>query len=769
MRREVFVCVGILGVGLAGGCRRKGVPIETSDAAATSTTATPLPATDPSDVALDMLAESPRCRIEHRGALIDLGTPEAAWATPGHPDATTDFPALERDGATWGRVLDRSQTFSVAFEASGAALVSMRGRAKGAKKVVASIDGKTVGTIALSPTEDKVVTVSNASLVIGPGAHTLTLRWLGAVKKEEPLAELDWIRVGTDDGDPSMYAAPTRKDTVNEVVLGGAPRRAYTLRAPSILRCVAWVPAGATLAADVGTIGEGGGEVELRERATGDDPPRVLQKQITSNAAWTGVSTKLGVGGEGGSIAVIEIAVTRAPKQGRVAIAEPRIVDAAPHTMAANVLARPANAQRVIVIVLAGLSSSGIELPSLKKLAAEGVVFRAHRAPSSLASASVASLVSGLPVPVHALEDAGARLSPSTPLIGKLLGPFGVESAMFTEAPSTGPAFGFAHDWAHYAARSPLDGPPVAFAEVSKFLEGNAGKKTLVLAHARGAHPPWEVTPEALKSLPPEGYNGLVDPKHVVGILGKARRNQLRLTEADRTRLLALEHEGLTAQDQQLDALIEDLRAKGTLDATMIVVTSDAPFVIPAATAKITTDKGEKPLPGGSATQPPPPPPPVPEPTEDPLAIPLVIRFPKAFAQGRVVTAMSEPTDVAATIAASFGAPTSDLAGRDLATLAIDDERARDTARLLDDGRGYQLAWGDLRLVGAWGKPPALRVRLAADDLRTKRPYEYLAAWGLAALERGRWLAARAKGPGREPATIDAATAAAMDAWERVK
>ncbi|MEO7092986.1 MAG: sulfatase-like hydrolase/transferase [Polyangiales bacterium] len=768
MRRAVFACVGVLGVALGGGCGRKGTPADANDAAITAASATPLPATDPTDVALDMLIESPRCRVEHRGALIDLGTAEAAWSTPGHPDATTDFPALERDGVTWGRVLDRSQTFNVAFEASGAALVSLRGRAKGAKKVVASVDGKVVGTLLLSATEDKVVTVSNSAVVLAPGAHTLTLRWLGTVKKEEPLAEIDWIRVGTDDGDAAAYAAPTRKDTVNEVVIGGAPRRAYTLRAPAVLRCVAWVPAGAVLAADVGTIGEGNGEVELRERATGDDPARVLVKQVTSGTSWTGVSTKLGVGGEAGSIAVLEIAVIRAPKQGRIAIAEPRIVDAAPHTMAANVLAKPSSPQRVVVIVMAGLTVAGLELPSLKKLAREGVVFRAHRAPSSLASASVASLVSGLPVPVHALEDAGARLSPSTPLIGKLLGPFGVESAMFTEAPTTGPAFGFAHDWGHYAARSPLDGPPVAFAEVLKFLESNAGKKTFVLAHARGAHPPWEVTSEALKSLPPEGYNGLVDPKHVVAVVSKARRNLLRLTEADRTRLLALEHEGLGAQDQQLDALIEDLRAHGTLDGTMIIVTSDAPFVIPPATAKITLDKGEKPAPDAVPTTPPPPPP-APEPTEDPLAIPLVIRFPKAFAQGRVVTAMSEPTDVAATIAAAFGAPTSDLAGRDLATLAVDDERARDTARLLDDGRGYQLAWGDLRLVGAWGKAPALRVRLALEDLRTKRPYEYLAAWGLAALERGRWLAARAKGPGREPATVDAATAAAMDTWERTK
>ena len=41
-----------------------------------------------------------------------------------------------------------------------------------------------------------------------------------------------------------------------------------------------------------------------------------------------------------------------------------RIVDAAPHTMAANVLAKPEKPQRVVVIVMAGLAVSDLELPS---------------------------------------------------------------------------------------------------------------------------------------------------------------------------------------------------------------------------------------------------------------------------------------------------------------------------------------------------------------------------------------------------------------------
>jgi hypothetical protein len=206
--------------------------------------------------------------------------------------------------------------------------------------------------------------------------------------------------------------------------------------------------------------------------------------------------------------------------------------------------------------------------------------------------------------------------------------------------------------------------------------------------------------------------------------------------------------------------LIESLRASGTLDKTLIVVTGDAPFVIPPATM---------PAPAASGSAAPIVPLPPPEPTEDPLGIPLIVRFPGMVEAGRVASAVTDPSDVGTTVIAAFGGPLEGLGGRDLALLALDDDRARDTARLSDDGHGYQLVWGDLRLVGAWDKVPVLRARGTAEDLRAKRPFEYLAAWGLAAEARAQWLAARAKGPGREPATIDPATQAALDSWERAR
>jgi hypothetical protein len=392
MRRAQGVLVTILTI-LEIGCRHRATPPAGARDAGPVALPAPLPVNAKEEVALDMLEDSPRCRIEHRGALVDIGAPEAAWSTPGRPDAATDLPSFERDGTTWGRVLDRSQSFTVALDATGPALVSLRGRARGAKKVIASVDGKTVGNIVLTPGEDRVVTVTNAAVTLAAGIHVVSLRWIGVVKKDEPLAELDWIRLGVADGDTSTYAAPTRRDAVNQVAIGGAPRRAYTLMAPAVIRCVAWIPPGATLAADIGAIGEGsGGEVELRERSIGSDEPKTLTRVAASASAWSGVTASLSVGGASGGIGVVEIAVTKAPKQGRVAIAEPRILRASPTVRDVPKIPTP---RAVVVVTMAGLTSAHALLPSLQKLGREGVSFRAHRAPSSLAPASVASLVTG--------------------------------------------------------------------------------------------------------------------------------------------------------------------------------------------------------------------------------------------------------------------------------------------------------------------------------------------------------------------------------------
>ncbi|MFI5302906.1 MAG: sulfatase-like hydrolase/transferase, partial [Polyangiales bacterium] len=289
-----------------------------------------------------------------------------------------------------------------------------------------------------------------------------------------------------------------------------------------------------------------------------------------------------------------------------------------------------------------------------------------------------------------------------------------------------------------------------------------AARRALLVAHLRGAHPPFEISPESLKSMPPATYAGPIDPRHVVSVMAKVRRGLLRLSANDHERLAALSDAALDVQLQRVSAIVDGLRAAGLLDDTLIIVTGDAPFVVPSVVASPAPIASASASASKSARM-------TPAPHDDraPLEMPLLVRFPGGAGAGTIVEVPTDSTDVAATILASFGASTGEIGGRDLRVLLARPDVAIDTPRLIDDGRGYQLVYADLRLVGAWGRTPQLRTRTSSEDLREARPFEYAVAWSVAADARARWIEQRSKGAGREPATIDSATAAAMDSWEK--
>ena len=71
------------------------------------------------------------------------------------------------------------------------------------------------------------------------GANELLLRFNGGPRTQhDPLAEIDWIRVGPYDGD-APYSAPTRSDAITNVSIAGTARRSVSLRAPGFARCSA--------------------------------------------------------------------------------------------------------------------------------------------------------------------------------------------------------------------------------------------------------------------------------------------------------------------------------------------------------------------------------------------------------------------------------------------------------------------------------------------------------------------------------------------------
>jgi arylsulfatase A-like enzyme len=738
-------------------CRRSEASSQPSAAASTARQDTGPAAANP--VLLDVVRDLDACALGHRGVLLDFGD-RAARANL-HPGSLSpsDDDVVEHEGATWLRT--RSRTVSAAFywpevasdSPSAGAYAQARIRSVTARGVTIAIDGKVVGTWALTKGDARIVDArASMPVTLAPGGHELTLRFVrGPHASGEPLAEIDWVHIGTgEEGEP--YSAPTRLDAVVEATLGGRSMRALSMRAPGFARCSGFIPSNATLESSLATAGGSDADVEallLRDRHA----PVVLGTAHVSAAAtgWAPWSVPVaGLEGRGG-LASVELVVVRAGKGTRVLLGEPRIVAAEPRPVAA-----PPTMRGVVLVVLGSTSSKALApwggaraVPALAGLAAEGATFVANRASSSLANAVLASMLTGLSPRRHGLDDPDARLPDSPTTVQEACRQGGVATAMFTANPTTGAAFGLARGWDTFVAHDPLESDPATqvFDEAAAWIDAHKGVRFFIVVHARGGHPPWDATPEELKSMPPEGYLGMVEPRRAAEVLTKARKHPARFKEDDRVRAWALYDRAIDAHDAALGRVLGALHNAGREQDTTVIVTGDV-----AAT--------EGPVPFSD-----------PDTVDEPLlATPLAVRWPgDAVMAARHVDAPTSPLDIARTVLRALGLePPVAFGGVDLAAVAegalVPAERPLVATRA---GR-FSVRWGPYVLMGVLNRE-ARMCDLSLDpacvaDVRATSPLalEAVHRWAVDAL-------ASVSPPPftRTPAILDAHALAALVRWGR--
>lgn len=722
------------------------------------------PGTGPTrPVVLDVVRDLRSCALGHRGVLLDFGDP--SMGDDVHPGSIAPGAdeAVEHEGATWLRVRSRAVTAAFYWPAVAAAdappeastYVEARVRGLTARGAVVLIDGKTVGSWTLGRSEPRVVMArSLAPLTLTPGAHELTLRFIGGPRAgEEPLAEIDWAHVGMgESGDP--YAAPTRADVVLDATVGGASKRALSLRAPGFVRCSGWLPADATLEASLATLGGGDAEVEARLMRDRRPPVVLATAHVEGGGAdWAPWSVPVtGLDGDG-ALASLELVVKRAPKGTRVLLGEPRVV-----ATESTLLSAPPKARSVLLVVLGSTGAKALApwggshaVPELTRLASAGTLFGANRASSTLPSADVASMLTGLSPRALSLDDPDARLPHGPTTVEEACRQAGVATAMFTADPTTGAAFGFDRGWDAFAPHDPLDGSPATapFDDAATWIDAHKGDRFFVVVDARGGHPPWEATPDDLKAMPPEGYLGIVEPARAAEALAKARKHAGRFKDEDRVRAWALYDHAIDAHDAALGRLLAALRTAGREEDTLVVVTSDSAPTAGPPLPFVDTETLD----------------------EAQLATPLVVRWPGADAlAGRRVDVPTSPVDLARTVLGALGlAPPAAFGGVDLASLArgalVPAERPMAATR----GGRFSVRWGPFVLLGARERETRM-CDLSLDaacvaDVRATTPLalEPLHRWAMHALS-----APEAPAPyPREPAVLDEHTTSVLVRWGR--
>jgi len=649
--------------------------------------------------AASVLRMLPSCDIEHEGLVLDLGT-SATDARRDHAIVPfDDVSSYERAGATFLRLHAKRLSYDfVELEASHHVVVSFRALGIASRVANVYLDDRRLGAVTL-PRDEPAIITTPAFDELTAGTHTVTLRLSGAAQgADEPFAEIDWIRVGPADVAAQGYTPPTLRDVVTDVVLDGEPRQSIVLRAPAAVRCTVRVAAKMTLTTRVGYWGSGRGVARVRVLEDGEPPAVVAEHRVSggTGAVWTPLTVDLQR--YASRVVGLEFEAPESSGGGRVAFGEPAI--AVPDD---GVRVHAGRARLAVVVVLAGLDRRMIppwgpvaNFPGVGRLLRDSVVFERYRAPTTIVSSVMASLLTGVSPRAHGLENQGSRLGDEPTLLSERAKEGSAHAAFFTGVPMSFPVYGFARGWDKYETFSPVrDLPatePMAVGEQWLKEQISAGKegRTLLVLHVRGGHPPWDVTKDEAAALPPEEYSGPIEPRAGAIVLSNVRgqRGQLeqRLSGDDWRRLHGLEEIALRKQDAELRRLLDMIEREGLYDDALVVLMGDVavgdPPGIPFA--------------------------PMPSLTEDTLLAPLVVKLPKNELAGTHVASPATTVDVTETVLHALDLSDEGVDGLDLLRVArgllpVDGRPLEATL-----GARYATRWGPWLLHGELGRRPML-------------------------------------------------------------
>lgn len=708
---------------------------------------------------LDLLAELPRCEVEHFGRLLDFGG--AQLPTRGFSVAQAEPPpSIDRGGDTFERLVSRETLVDFWLDEPQSELtVTLRLHPVAAKWLYVAIDDKRLGQHKLTAGETRSLSFPPLAGALARGRHRLSLRFSGTPRgSKEPHADLDWVRIGPVLAAGTNYAAPTQQDIVSDVVLGGVPKRAIVLRAPSVVRCFLRPAGDAKLRAGLGFWGGGRGTAEIA-LVTDEKPPRVLAtRKLTGGDGGTFTPVSLDLAPAAGEVVGLELRAVEGARGGRVVFGDPVITRAAP------TLPSVPPARTVVVVVLASVERGRLPpwgppagLSALSDLTKHAVAFSAHRAPSTVAAASFASLVSGWPPTVHGLQMPGDRLRDKVVTVAETLKQAGGRTALFTGAPPTFGDFGFASGFDVFETFSPVSDAPAtepltrAQAFLEQELSSGGTAQQLVVAHLRGGHPPWDLTREEAATLKPLEYAGILDPRRggivLAALRDKQRKAARKIGDDDWIRLRALHDAALAKQDAALGRLIAMLKAKGAWNDTLLVVTAD----VGLGNGPEIPFEPSAPL------------------TEDRLLIPLLVRFPGDALAGKEVTLQTSTLDLSVTLLKALGLKPARALGSDLYARSSGSASLVGSLDVASSGEDYSARLGGWLLRGTSGRLPRLCAQdidpACATDSLDQRPGAARALW-FGAFEHARQSARAAArlGP-RRRAELDQATQAALLVW----
>lgn len=536
---------------------------------------------------LSLLKQLPLCEVRHRGLFIDFTSDLGDIYRSPLSVSAGELRRVKRGSENVAEVLTKVLRLEVWLERSvkGVAF-SLRAAQAAGTDVSLWLGGRRLGGGKLGAPGSSVIYLGAAPDELAAGKHIVELRFSGRGKTDsEVKAIVEWLRVHFADDRDERYAAPTRSNLVSDVALGGKPRTAIALRAPGSVRCPVSPSRGARVRVDVGYWGEGSGLARIDVRTASGDVVTLAERRLTGGEGAVWESLDMTLDAFASQLVALEFSAEQSGVGGRVLFGEPRIeleVEAVPR----------AQAQYGVVVVLGGLERGLVPpwgpregMSTLFGLSQESVVFRGYHASAASVNGAMASLLSAKTPAEHGVLDASVALPESTLTLGSALRKRLGAASFFSNVPYTFEAFGFGRGWDATETFSPVDDRPGtepllhAADWLKKRLAVEVSGPQLAFVHLSAAHPPWDVTQDEAKVLPPEDYAGVVEPRRAALALRSVRQRE-RVTQRvlgpnDWIRVEGLQRLALRKIDLALGNLIAALKQANVWERTLLVVVGD--------------------------------------------------------------------------------------------------------------------------------------------------------------------------------------------------
>lgn len=216
--------------------------------------------------------------------------------------------------------------------------------------------------------------------------------------------------------------------------------------------------------------------------------------------------------------------------------------------------------------------------PRLDALAAESVLFARAISSAPETIASHASLFTACTPPVHGLFDPGIALADDVVTLADRFSEAGFATAAFVEGGNVSAAFGFSQGFDTFvetergARGEKRIEETIAAAE--KWLAANADRPFFLFVHTYEAHTPYD-PPEPLRKLFDPDYEGPYATAVSWGVVQEMLLGKLPAGERDYDHVRRLYDAGVRHVDASIGGFVDRLRADGTLDRSLLAITSD--------------------------------------------------------------------------------------------------------------------------------------------------------------------------------------------------